>query len=154
MDGISEDRGHTQATPQDPATIPPDAGGHSSPTHQGLSLLDFLSPRLPALPHHLDGRSDWIWGCLQGENGTVINQDMEGHPAAQWEASGSPDYSMLCPADTPGGQMLHCATPGTPALQSTRSSGREGPTVTIQVIGIRAVTAGAGDTKDVQKRKG
>lgn len=60
-------------------TPPPPARccGPSPPTHQGPSLLDFLSPGPPALPYHLDGRSAWVSGGLQGENGTAINQDVE-----------------------------------------------------------------------------
>lgn len=46
------------------------------PTHQGLSLLDLLSPGSSALPHHLD-RSGWVSGGLQGENSIVVNQDVE-----------------------------------------------------------------------------
>lgn len=55
--------------PQDPIILAPGVSGPSPPTHQGLSLLDFLSLGSPALPHHLDRRSD-LEG-LQGER-TVL----------------------------------------------------------------------------------
>lgn len=103
------------------------------PTHQGLLLLDFLSPEhLAPLPHP-GGRADRIQGGLRGDNGTVIGQDTEGYPATRQEPSGSPNHPIFstqcCRAD---------AVPG-----SSRSSWGEGPRQP-QSRAIRAVTAGAG----------
>lgn len=90
--------------PQDPAALL-----QVPPTHQGLSLLDFLSPEPPAPLPHLGGRAEWIQGGLQGENSTVIGQDTEGHPAAQREPSGSPN----CPICS-----RHCCRPDAAAGSS------------------------------------
>ena len=137
-------------------TIPPPsrslgAGGPSLPTHQVLLTLGFLSPGLPALPHHLDGRSGWVWGDLKGEKSTVTNQ-MTAAWRAIWPLSGNLPALLtiqhLIQRTVPKGQMQHWVTPGTPALQGSQSSGGEGPGQSQSRV-IRAVTTGPGNTKDL-----
>lgn len=61
---------------QDPTILTPGASGPSPPTHQGLSLLDFLSPGSPALPHHLDRWSHSVSGGLKGEKTALPSTKM------------------------------------------------------------------------------
>lgn len=51
--------------------------GFFSFIYQGSSFLDFFLFGFLVFSYYLDGRLVWVSGGLQGENGIVINQDVE-----------------------------------------------------------------------------
>lgn len=147
--------------PQDPTNLTPDASDPSPPTHQGLSLLDFLSPGSPALPHHLDRRSDWVSGGLQGERTALPSDWVSG--GLQGERTALPSTKMCRATQLLSGNLLALLTipalsssqpwgpdailgdSEMPALQGSWSSGREGLTQSQSRV-VRAKKAEAMDT--------
>lgn len=151
LDGGSEDRGHTNSHSQDPAAsrqvLWPLPAHSPGPVASGLPLTRASSSSVPS------GREVSLGlGGSAGRERHCHQPGCGGHAAAQREPSSSPSYSMLCPAHTPGGQMLPWAPPEMPALQGSRSREERDPDGHTQSNVIRAVTAG--DIKDLQRLKG